>query len=232
MKRLIIVLSEKGGIAKSFLAVHLITYLAKQGHQFRGVDLDITAGITARVFGPGSKNPAYNISPSVLALEHGESNLPGVIEAALAGEQMVIDCGSNTGPTWEALFQVRPDLLNALAKEGRRVTLVVPVSSDAKSTEFYRVYRDQMFSFATVVMVVVREYKEESFSLPEHDSDKTFELPLAPKRLFSTYRTLGLSMDEIATRDEIKPDSGFARGYLQTLHKAFDSVKQHLLPQQ
>ena len=229
MSRLILTIQEKGGVSKTFLAVHLVTYLRSLGHSFRPVDFDLTAGLITKVF---PTPDSATLSPDVSLIRSGESKLPDLMQAVLDGRLYAIDCGANTGNAWHALFtEVWPNLPELLQSAGVKITLVVPVTSDEKTSLFFDHYKKQ-FPFSTQIMVVVKEHKDEQFSLPKHPQELTFELPLAVPKLFTTYRSMGKSIDEIASSEsaDLRFIRSFARGYLPQLHGAFDKVRKHLLP--
>lgn len=229
MSRAIIVLQEKGGLAKTFLAIHLTIYLRKLGHTFRPVDFDLTEGLLSRVFPPPASG---NLSPDVVLLKSGESMLPAAMRKVLEGSNYLFDCGANTGVAWVTLFnETYPSLLSEMEKAGVKMTLVVPVSSDLKSRQFFGRYKE-WFPKADIVMVVVRSYSSQLIELPEHPRNLTIELPIAPPKLFWTYSDRAMSIDDIAasTDNDLQFDRGFALGYLPRLHAEFDKIRPALTP--
>ncbi len=229
MSRFIIVTQEKGGVGKTFLSVHLTSYLRKLGHTYRPVDFDVQAGLVSRIF---PSPDSANLNPDASLISSGESRFPELMERVLKGQQFLVDCGANTGKAWDTLLnQAWPSLLDELAEAGVKITLIVPVASDEKSCPMFEHYKT-MFPGATQIMVIVREFKDEQFQIPSHPKELTIELPLAPEKLFSSYRKKGLTIDQIATSadPELAFVRGFARGYLPQLHATFDRIKPHLLP--
>lgn len=229
MSRLIIVLQEKGGVGKTFLAVHLTSFLHQLGHIYRPVDFDLTAGLLTKVF---PKPASASISPDVGALRSGESRLPELMERAMKGELFLVDSGANTGAAWQTLFsETYPSLQAELDEHQIKTTLIVPVTSDEKTTFFFEHYK-ALFPKATVIMVVVREFRDEQFLVPAHPAGLTIDLPLAPPKLFTTYRTRAMAVDAIANSADaaLSMDRAFARGYLPQLHASFRKIQPHLLP--
>ena len=229
MTRLLITIQEKGGVAKSFLTIHAIFYLRSLGHAFRPVDFDLTDGLITKVF-PAPESAT--LSPDVSLVRSGESLLPDLIQRVIEGQKYAIDCGANTGNAWDVLFkEVCPHLPKAMEAAGVNVTLLVPVTSDEKTWRCFENYKTQ-FPMATQIMVIVKEYKDEQFTPPPHPAHLTIELPLAVPKLFTTYRSRGMAIDQIAVTaiPELRRVRAFAEGYLPQLHSVFDKIKQHLIP--
>ena len=226
MSRFIVVMQEKGGVAKTFLAVHLTTYLRRLGHKFRPVDLDNTSGTVSKVFPPPD---CASVSPRVDLIAEGKSLLPSLLERVAKGELFIVDAGANSGPGWETVFQMLPHLRDDMS--GTKITLIVPVTSDERTHLAFTDY-DVLFPGATKIMVVVKEFKDEQFALPKHPAELTFELPLAPKNLFAAYKSTSTPIDSIAESND--PRFGitraFAKGYTIQLHAQFDKFRTHLVP--
>lgn len=229
MNRLLITIQEKGGVSKTFLTIHLVSYLRSLGHVVRPVDLDLTDGLITKVFPPPD---SATLSPDVSFIRSGESRMPDLLQMVIEGKRFAIDCGANTGNSWDVLFrEVCPHLPKEMEAAGVKITLIVPVTSDEKTWRFFDHYKTQ-FPNATQIMVVVREHKDEQFTLPRHPAELTIELPLAVPKLFTTYRSMGMSIDQIAVSElpDLRLVRSFARGYLPQLHATFDKIKKHLLP--
>lgn len=225
--RLIIVNQEKGGVAKTFLTIHLTMYLRLLGLAYRPVDFDYQRGLLCSVF---PKPESASISPDVRKLLDGDSLLPKLFEKVIGGEKYIVDCGANTLPAWNVLFRMtHPKLLENLKSAGVQMTLICPISSDVRTTENLSKYRD-LYQGATIVLVLIREYKGEHIDLPEHPADLVIELPLAPKILFAEARKRGMSIDAIraSTGKELALLRGFAKDYLPLLHSEFAKIKEHL----
>lgn len=230
-KRLIIVAQEKGGVWKTFLAIHLIAYLRRLGKQVTPVDFDFATGHISSVY-PESKS----VSADALQLRDGTSNLPDMFRFILAGEECIFDCGASTGQTWDTLLNPHgglwPGLLGELKERGIKITLVVPVARAAHSHEAFALYQ-QIFPEATHIMAVIRKHAGESFPLPKHPPELTIIPPIAVPALISTYEdsTLHMSLDQI--RDSKDPrlglSPGFAAAYVPQLFGTFDKIQQHLL---
>lgn len=230
MNRLIIVDQEKGGLWKTFLTVHLKTFLDSNGVVYRPVDFDYVQGLLVRIFPPPV---SANISPNPVKLLTGESALMQLMHRALAGDRFIVDCGANTGVTWETLFtEVWPNLRDEMRAADLKLTIVVPFDADEKCMDSYLKYKE-LFPEATIVLAVIRSFKTQTVKLPEHPRELTIEPPRAPAHLFEAYRTHALTIDAIAkmgTDDKsLGLDVGFARAYLPELHKEFKKILQHLI---
>jgi hypothetical protein len=226
MSRLIITQQEKGGIWKTFLSVHVLTWLRSQGHNFRPLDFDYQPGVISRIF-PESAS----FSPDARLLPTGESLMPQFIERVIGGELFVVDSGANTGASWEALFALCPQYRDQMRAAGVKVTLLVPVSLNANSRQKFNDYQIE-FPHATRIMVVIRQYPTQQFELPPYPPELTIELPHAPLHLYTTYEQTLTPMDVIATSDDprFRGAKGMAGGYLPRLHAQFEKVRQHLIP--
>jgi hypothetical protein len=230
MSRVIIVIQEKGGCFKSFLAVHLVTYLRKHGHIFVPVDLDQTPGVMSKVF-PGADSAS--VDPNSRLLLSGESALPRLMEKAFS-RNLCIDCGANTSDGWDILLSdICPDLLEEFSRKGVKITLVIPVTKDSKTTDWFERY-GVLFPGATRIMCVVKQYAAEQFPTPAHPPEKTIRFPQPPSALFGHYLTTSRSLDSLATEESKTSGAfdprGYARGYLVQLHGQFDQIKSDLHP--
>jgi hypothetical protein len=218
---------EKGGVFKTFISINLTAFLNAAGHNFRPVDFDRTAGLLTQVFPiPASAN----IMPDPDKIRSGESLLPKLMERVMEGDRYVVDCGSNTGPGWEALLtEVDPSLWDRMEAAGVRTTVIVPITNSEKTHESFELYK-RIFPRATQLMVVVRAYDGEQFARPAHPSDLTVDFPLPPPRLFSTYVTLGMTIQAIAQSElaGLRFDRGLATGYLPALTGFFEKITQHI----
>jgi hypothetical protein len=226
--RLIIVAQEKGGVWKTFLSVHLVSYLRGLGLDICPVDFDLATGHLSRVY-----PDALSVSADPMSLVNGESNLIDMLRLIMGGKRCVFDCGANTGVTWHSLLDqkggVWPGFLNELRSSGTKLTVVVPVAKAAYSQTAFEIYR-KTFPSATFILVSIRKYKDESFTLPSHPDELTITPPLAPPALISIYEETGLNLEQIRdSRDPaLRMAPGFARGYLPELYKTFDKIKDHL----
>jgi hypothetical protein len=229
LARLILVIQEKGGVAKTFLAVHLKSWLDSLGANYRPVDLDLTEGVLTRVY---PKPESATVSPDTLALKSGESLMPQLMDRVLDGHRFIIDCGANTGEAWSLLFSdVWPDLPRLLDEKGVPIVLFVPVTRDEKTGRFFEHYK-QLFPKATIVMVRVRRYKTDDFPTPEHPAPLIMDLPIIPEALFTTYLDKAVPVDRIAASsgDGFGISKAFARGYVPQLHEAFRKFQHLLIP--
>lgn len=227
MSRLIIVIQEKGGVGKTFLAVHLTAYLRSLGIAIRPVDFDIESGVLSRVYPPPD---SANISPDIELLMSGDSLLPQLMMKVLEGQSFLVDCGANTGATWSKFFQETwPTLPNELKEKGAQTTLVVPVGAEEKSRRSFEKYKT-VFPWATQVMCVFKDFVDQGVPVPEHPEQLSFILPRAAPRLFNTYQERALTIDAIAaSRDPaLAFATGLARGYLPQLHAAFGKIEKVL----
>ena len=226
MSRFIIVQQEKGGVGKTFLAIHLTTYLRGLGHHFRPVDFDYHTGLVSDVF-----PDAASVSPDPLSIQSGASLLPSLIERVIKGELYLVDSGANTGMSWAVLHQMCPQLREEMQAAGVKTTLIIPVTRTKVSREKFVDYEGE-FPGATRIMVVVREFTDEVFELPKHPAELTIGLPFAPKKLFDTYESSKTPIDAIATSTDSSfgINRAFARGYLPKLHAEFNKVRKHLVP--
>jgi hypothetical protein len=227
MSRLIIVEQEKGGSAKTSISANLIPFLRGLGHNYRPVDFDYTAGQLVKIF-----PDCASLSPDVNLLRSGESRLPEFMERVLAGQLFLVDCGANTFPAWQTLFsEVWPDLHEQLASKQVKTTLIVPITSDEKTHQCFASYK-VLWPGATVIMVRLRQYREQPLSAPAHPPELTIDLPLAPARLFNTYLTHAMTFEAIAQTSDpaLSIDQGFAKGYLPQLYATFRKIQTHLLP--
>lgn len=229
MSRIILSIQEKGGCYKTFLLIHLVEFLASRGKAFHPVDLDSTPGLTSKVF---QGDTSSSVDPEPMLLRSGESQFPKLMEAALEGNSLAIDCGANTGIAWWTLFrETWQDLPALLEQKGVKITLLVPVTNDSKTVTFFARYRD-LFPHATIVLVIVRQFEKEEFPVPAHPAELTIELPLPPPKLFATYvnSLMPIGRLEKSERPEHAGIRGFARGYLPKLHSQFARIEQHLTP--
>lgn len=230
MNRLIIVDQEKGGVRKTFLTVHLTTFLEKNKVEYRPVDFDFEEGMLLQIF-PHPRGA--NVSPSCTGLRTGESSIPQLMHKVISGDKFIIDCGSNTGETWETLFsETWPTLHNDLTSAGVKITLVVPFENNDKCRHSFENYK-KLFPTATIILAVIRKFKAQVIELPKHPEDLIINIPNMPDRLFETYSNRKLSVDSIALADPKDPvlglDAGFAKGYLPILHAEFQKVLKHLI---
>lgn len=229
MSRIILVAQEKGGMRKTFLAVHLTRFLQSRGQNFTPVDFDMADGLLARVYPHPS---GLTVSPDVTLLRRGESNFPHVLHEATNGRSFVIDSGANTGPAWEVLMtEIWPDLLVDLRKAGVKLTIICPVSSNEKARRSPEIYQT-LFPDASLVLAIVREYREEEVALPPITPAAVIDVPDCVPRLYLDYERHLLPIDDIAAgrRKELGMSIPFARGYLPQLHRQFEKILPLLIP--
>jgi hypothetical protein len=183
---------------------------------------------------PGLLSKIYpdcaSVSPQDSLVRSGESLLPQLMERVMEGELFIIDCGANTGPGWEALFKVVwPTLADEMNAKGVKWTIIVPITSAEETLTNFALYKKQ-YPRATFILCVVREYADEEVPLPDHPKDLVIELPLAPGKLFSSYRKLRMPIDNMIGNTALPMLSGFAKGYIPQLHAMFKRIEPHLIP--
>jgi hypothetical protein len=230
MSRLIIVAQQKGGTRKTFLTVHLKTFLDAKKLDFTPVDMDYEDDLIPRIF-PN----AITLSPDPQELAEGSSELRGFMRQLLdEPSNTIVDSGANTGTTWFSLLtHCCPTLKQDLADKGIKVTLVIPVDGSKKASDCFTAYKS-MWPDATLILVGIRHFRTQELTIPQHDPALTIEVPMPTPLLFETYRTLAMSIEAI--RDTPRNDTKLslqrseAFWFLPELHKQFEKILPHLLP--
>ncbi len=230
MSRLNVVIQEKGGTFKSFTAIHLTTWLQSMGLDFHPVDLDSTPGLISKMFpDPDSSS----VDPDAVNLMDGTSMWPSLFEEVLKGNNMVFDCGANTGASWLTLFnKVWIDLPAQLEKAGVKQTLIVPITNDPKTLFFFDRYKET-FPNATIIAMIVKQYEGQMFETPKHPTEHTIEFPLPPSRLMSVYIDRLTPINRLASlsdKENVDGVRGYARAYLGRLYPQFEKIRSSLIP--
>ena len=232
MSRLLIVAQQKGGSYKTFLTVHLKTFLDGKQLNFTPVDLDFEDDLVPRIF-----KSAITISPDPRDLADGVSHLPKFMLKMLGGtDNAIIDSGANTGNTWYTLLeQSCPNLRQDLQNKGVKVTIVVPIDGSKKAIHCFNAYKE-IWPEATLIAAGIKQFPNQVLEMPEHDPKLTVHIPLPTRLLFDTYRRLAMPIDAIRdwkgseTGEDLSLQTSDAYFYLPALHKEFEKVLQHLIP--
>ncbi len=228
MSRAIIVGNDKGGVGKTPLAVHTVTYLTGLGLAFRPVDWDKTVpSLISKIFPTSS-----SINPDLSRRHTGNWNVPAFFDQRiLQNQNVVIDCGANTMDAWRVLFgEVRPGLRKELHDAGVKVTVIVPFDGHPKSVASFEEIRE-IFDFATIILALVRD-RAHLTNVPSHASELTINVPIAPDIVYARFRDQEKSFDEIARDPDPKGRflAGIAQRYLARFHAELQRIQPHLEP--
>jgi hypothetical protein len=223
MARIIITVQEKGGGGKTTTTLHLAHHLKQLGHDFVLADLDYEPRLLSRY------SPACGlISPDVEALKAGQSNAAELVDLALKGRNILIDCGANTYPFWDALFgTVRPNLLDTLKGLGMKMTLVVPVGDDAYSQDYFLRY-DSLFPGATKILATIGEGIRSLPGFPAYPDELSITLPRMPVVVMRAVNRFAKPADELCELSQ--EDRGFPCGLARNAAKAFATEFNRILP--
>lgn len=224
MTHLIAVLCEKGGTKKTFLSVHLTEALRARRANVAIADVDfLNSGLIPQIFPDALRvNPLYR------------TELLELFTRIKEGQSVVLDGGANVGfRLFEFLKEEEPVLAEDLHRAGVRVTVIVPLSGDAKALKSPSIYRD-MFPHAEFIMAFPRhmgdDFEADPVVAPPGFTDcPAFDIPPAPPALVRAYLKHRRSFNYIAGAQEpafaeLRP---FAIEYLEQLNKQFE----HILPQ-
>lgn len=226
-----IVIQPKGGTFKTFISIQLVEYLRNHGNQFYPVDLDHTPDLTSRAF---PADEMASVDPDPLRQYLNQSEFPALMDAAIRGKNLVIDCGANTVTGWETLIgQTRKTLLAELSAANVKITLIVPITVNTKTTDCIPDLK-ALFPDATMILALIKEYDEEQIpNLPTHPDNLVISLIKPPPALFHAYSTRALSLFRMKTLPDTDPLAtegipGFANDYLQLLDPQFDKIYEHI----
>jgi hypothetical protein len=172
------------------------------------------------------------VSPNVEALKAGVSNASELVDLALKGRNLLIDCGGNTFEFWDTLFRiVRPNLLDTLAQIGAKITLVVMVSDDLDSQDYFVRY-DSLFPGATKILATIGDDVRANPGFPTHPEKLTITLPRMPDILNQAVQRLAKPVGEIALMppEGLKFPVGFARNADLAFSEQFTRILDYLKP--
>lgn len=233
MSRIVIVIQPKGGSYKTFISIQLVEYQRSRDHRFFPVDLDHTPDLTSRAF---PADETASVDPDSLRQYLKQSEFPALMDIAIQGKNLTIDCGANTVTGWETLIRhTRPNLLNELSEAKVKITLIIPITANTKTTDCIPELKE-LFPGATIILALVREYAEEKISnIPEHPEHLTISIVKPPPALFHAYTTRAIPLQRMISLPETDPICleglrGFATEYLQLLRPQFDKIYDNIRP--
>lgn len=227
MSRIVITVQEKGGVGKSTTMLEMCDFLRASGHDFLLADLDYEPRILSRF-----DSRCALLSPDVQALRARESNVLEFVELALKGENILVDCGANTFPVWDCLFnEVARDFLPALKSNGGRLTIVVPVDHDVDAQQYFVRY-DSLFPGATKILATIGKEVRSIEGFPAHPATQSIALPRMPSvlvRAMSRHAKPTRELSKMSAEDLGCPP-GFATNANKQYVSEFSRIIDHLKP--
>lgn len=224
--RLVVISQEKGGVGKTTTAIELAQFYNDRGHHFLTADLDFEPRLLTKVY------PECGlISPDPEYLRRRTSNAFEMVDLARKGENLLVDCGANSLPFWQTLWQIEPDLLRQMQGRGVGLTLLVPVDADQDTQDMFHRY-SQFFPGFTKILVSMVDRTHGLAEKLGHPTSLTIYPPDMPVVVADAICRFMKPLQVLASMPE--EDLGFPHGLAENAHNSFTTeftrIQQYLLP--
>lgn len=227
------VLADKGGVRKTFLAIHLFRYLQSKGVKLKAVDADLTYSPLARRL-PADDVVLFDVQEGQY-LPGNPNGVDRIAQLLEAKTNLLFDCGANTTAIIRFIFEDLISLRDEIKRLGGKAVFILPTDGEEKTDfqadETIKAFQD----WATVLVAKClpgHNSKDIKVNIPSMQPGMSFTVPGLEPGLLQFYRQNRVPLDVIAAN----PKQAFgiempfyARSYLRQLYAQFDTISHHLI---